>query len=125
MKDALRPMVLLLVVFSASGSGLCYGLSSLFTFSSPPDDVFVTINGTVDGEDLMIWENSYGGGNGADADQDGDSDGRDYLIWQQNYGNGLPLAAHVAVPEPSSLLLIASAVVGGWTRRIRRTRSTV
>jgi hypothetical protein len=63
----------------------------------------------------------------ADFDHDGDVDGRDFLVWQRgnspnplsasdlaawqaNYG-AAPLAAVAAVPEPSSLFLMLSAIV--------------
>ena len=43
-------------------------------------------SGTVDRQDLGIWEQHYGAAQGAgvtigDADEDGDVDGADFLIW--------------------------------------------
>jgi hypothetical protein len=70
-----------------------------------------------------------------DFDFDGDVDGRDFLIWQRggspsplsptdladwqaNYGSGSFVAANVAVPEPSSLLLVAGVGLFFLKRRI-------
>jgi hypothetical protein len=73
----------------------------------------------VDGDDLTEWRNSFGGA-GADADGDGDSDGADFLAWQQNLGTGAVAAAVVAIPEPSSLLLLIVASLGAVLGRRQR-----
>ncbi|QDT71474.1 beta strand repeat-containing protein [Lacipirellula limnantheis] len=69
-----------------------------------------------------------------DFDLDGDVDGADFLKWQRgesttpfsagdledwqaNYGPGMLTATSVAVPEPSSLVLLILATVGGCVRR--------
>jgi endonuclease/exonuclease/phosphatase family metal-dependent hydrolase len=68
-------------------------------------------DGNVDGLDLAEWQAAFGVTANADADSDGDSDGRDFLIWQRQYGqSSLPLVAGsmTTVPEPTSLLLMAS-----------------
>ena len=79
-------------------------------------------DGDVDGSDLSAWSTSFGPGDGADADNDGDSDGADFLAWQRNLGSGvasvttaLPEAG--AVPEPSTLALIALAAISAGLRR--------
>ncbi|MDZ4657669.1 MAG: PQQ-dependent sugar dehydrogenase [Bythopirellula sp.] len=68
-----------------------------------------------------------------DFDEDGDVDGRDFLVWQRgqspepfsssdlatwqtNYGTG-PLAASVAVPEPTSLAMVGLALMAASTLR--------
>lgn len=43
-------------------------------------------SGTVDGNDLALWQTSYSLDGGADADGDGDSDGTDFLAWQRQFG---------------------------------------
>jgi T5SS/PEP-CTERM-associated repeat protein len=82
-------------------------------------------DGDVDGNDLTEWRNDYGKqpnaikGDG-DADGDGDVDGTDFLSWQRGVGSGVPAAPAVgAVPEPSTVVLLAAAMVGmaGPTRR--------
>ncbi len=65
----------------------------------------------VDGDDLVLWQQSFGLDDGADADEDGDSDGRDFLIWQQNLGTDLNPPAVAAVPEPASIGLLVGAVL--------------
>ncbi len=78
-------------------------------------------DGDVDDIDLLIWDAFYGLGNGADTDGDGDSDGTDFLTWQREHtGPGAPVS--VAVPEPTSILLVGLASLGvAWPCRLRRT----
>jgi len=82
-------------------------------------------DGEINGADLLVWSQSYGLDNFADADGDGDSDGADYLAWQRSTGPGA-LAAIVsptAVPEPttSSLVwlvgMVVSRLLGGRSQR--------
>jgi hypothetical protein len=40
----------------------------------------------VDGIDLTMWQNGFGGTAAGDTDGDGDSDGADFLFWQQMLG---------------------------------------
>ena len=72
-------------------------------------------NTVVEGADLPLWQAGFGRASGAgigdgDADFDGDADGNDFLIWQRNLGAGAPATA--AVPEPSSLLLLTTCLLG-------------
>jgi len=66
-------------------------------------------DGDVDGQDLAKWEGDFGG-MGSDADGDGDSDGVDFLLWQQHFASGA--ATSLAVPEPATLLLLISGLLG-------------
>jgi hypothetical protein len=47
-------------------------------------------DGSVDGDDLPIWQNFYGQSSSdplpGDADGNGSVNGRDYLVWQRNFG---------------------------------------
>ena len=77
-------------------------------------------DGSVDGEDLIMWQGAYGLTDAGDADEDGDTDGRDYLTWQRQFGT-LPLSAATAsgaVPEPSSVVMAAFAALV-WVGRRR------
>lgn len=81
-------------------------------------------DGDVDESDLAIWDPNYGLSGTAtkpdgDTDADMDVDGSDFLAWQQEYTGALTtIAAANAVPEPSSLLLLAAAtLIGTATRR--------
>jgi hypothetical protein len=82
--------------------------------AGPPGD----FNGdkVVDGDDLNVWQTSFGTG-GADANDDGITDGADFLIWQRNLGLGVPnlSGALSAVPEPSAMasLLVGSSLLFG------------
>ena len=80
-------------------------------------------DGDVDGFDLVDWEQHYGIDDGADADNDGDSDGADFLIWQRNYTGPGTLAATTVVPEPTSILLIATMLAFPMQSRLLRGMS--
>jgi hypothetical protein len=81
-----------------------------------------------DGNDVFI--NTVAGQAG-DFDFDGDVDGQDFLVWQRNtgvgelaswqnnFGAGALAANNVAVPEPSTLVLLTGMAVAGSCRRSR------
>ncbi len=85
------------------------------------------LDGSVDGEDLAIWQAGYGMNTGAtredgDADGDGDVDGNDFLAWQRQIT--LPSAVAdleaLAVPEPmaawaAAVILLYTSVSRGLT----------
>ncbi|WP_425396399.1 PEP-CTERM sorting domain-containing protein [Aeoliella sp.] len=87
----------------------------------------------VDAADLAIWQENFGiqmGATGAqgDADMDGDVDIDDYYIWLGQVGGApaAPIASVTAgqfvgsaVPEPSTVCLLLSAVAGVWYLRRR------
>ncbi len=75
-------------------------------------------DGSVDGTDLGLWQTAYGSTNGGDANNDSDSDGADFLAWQQGYTGSLPILA--AVPEPASLMLLAMAAACSMAAGRRR-----
>jgi len=89
-----------------------------WNISYDSDEVFVTagalvstlpgdFNGdlVVDGKDFLLWQRDHSVGNLSD--------------WEANYGGGggAPIAANVAVPEPSALLLAISALACCLRRR--------
>jgi hypothetical protein len=87
-------------------------------------------DGDVDGDDLDVFQASYGNGAGADADDDGDTDGRDFMIWQRTFGNDatqstvvafsaedLALLGLITVPEPGTASLLCLSL---WVCIIRR-----
>jgi hypothetical protein len=79
-------------------------------------------DGGVDAFDLLIWQNYFGTGSNCgpkqgDADWDGDNDAFDLLIWQNNF------SAPSAVPEPSTLVLLAAGAVALAFVRRRGRRS--
>ncbi len=83
-------------------------------------------DGDVDDVDLGLWETGYGlTGSAAHGDGDANGDmnvsGADYLVWQSQFtGSISPLATASAVPEPASLVLLASCVLCWSTRSARR-----
>ena len=78
------------------------------------------IDDDVDGQDLLIWESSYGSGAGGDTDSDADSDGADFLTWQHEHTGVSSLAASVSIPEPTTALLLLLGLAGLAARRIRQ-----
>ena len=92
--------------------------SSFVIDYTPPGD----FNGddAIDGADLQIWENSYGGTTtNGNTDDDNDVDGTDYLTIQRNF-QPAPLTAIVqTIPEPSSLVLATAFLflLNGRNRR--------
>jgi hypothetical protein len=83
-------------------------------------------DGTVNAPDLGMWRTAYRASATADANGDGAADGRDFLIWQRNLGATGAIAATGAVPEPASVVLIATAGIvgalrGRMTRRLGRS----
>lgn len=79
-------------------------------------------DGSVNGDDLAIWQGAYGSTIAGDANGDGATDGRDFLAWQRQVG-GAQLSATsaiAAVPEPGMIALVSMAglaLVG--SRRLR------
>ncbi|MGI9430398.1 MAG: peptidylprolyl isomerase [Bythopirellula sp.] len=79
------------------------------------------LDGLVDDEDLAILNANFGTESGAlvddgDADMDGDVDGDDFLAWQGNVGT-VPGLSATSIPEPSTLLLVASGLIAIFCRR--------
>lgn len=91
---------------------------------SRPIDGDYNNDGTVDGLDLTLWSEFFGqaGENlASDGDEDGDVDGNDFLIWQRNFGNGTATPAVAAVPEPTGIVLLATAIGALAYRRRAQT----
>ena len=70
-------------------------------------------DGDVDPTDLAIWDGAYDLNQLGDADGDNDSDGNDFLLWQRQLGSAPALAAADPVPEPSTAVLTALAIMAG------------
>jgi len=64
----------------------------------------------VDSADFLAWRRSFAENDGADADGDLDSDGADFLAWQREFGLASSGGLTIAVPEPSSAIIAASAL---------------
>jgi hypothetical protein len=84
-------------------------------------------DGDVDGADFVAWQTNFPKESGAtltqgDADADGDVDGADFVVWQTNFpfpsGSG-----PTPVPEPGSLLIIATGIGLGTLALRRRNRA--
>ncbi len=81
-----------------------------------PDNADFNGDLSVDGADLLVWQQHLDGPAGAtladgDANDDGVVDGNDLAVWQAQYGTVVtPPAA--GVPEPSGLAIFAALVIG-------------
>ncbi len=77
----------------------------------------------VSGDDLDIWEETFGDvvvadpSENSDVDEDGDSDGIDFLAWQRHVGISASLPVAVAVPEPGAAWLMLWGIGLGWRGR--------
>ena len=71
-------------------------------------------DGTVDGQDLVIWQNTFGVNNSGDANRDGQTDGADFLQWQREFEGNFQtielIASAISVPEPATVLLLCSSI---------------
>ena len=70
-------------------------------FESQPLPGDFDLDGDADGDDLAIWDASYGVNGDADADGDGQSSGTDFLIWQL-------MSSQPAATPLSSAIVVAS-----------------
>ena len=80
------------------------------------------LDGVVDGADLLNWQEGYGTMQDAyfmwgDADRDGDVDGSDYLTWQRSITAETIAASSIAVPEPSTVVLLLFSMTALLFRR--------
>jgi hypothetical protein len=89
-------------------------------------------DGIVNGDDLVVWQESLGADAEADANDTEDTDGSDFLIWQRQQGSvaGLAGPLAIAVPEPACdqlAIAFAVAIAGRSARKHLRkiSRKTV
>ncbi len=75
------------------------------------------LNGTVDGDDLAIWQTAFGATRAGDANADGVTDGADFLIWQHEYVNAASMPSSVSIPEPTGIPLTIFAMAPFVRRR--------
>jgi hypothetical protein len=105
--------------FSVTGTHLMdnYTLTSLIGGGTGGVTGDFNNNGTVDAADYVLWRN---GGELQNDPTPGNQAG-DFDIWKANFGRtaagGAGLGAAAAVPEPSTLALVALALVAGLLRR--------
>ena len=104
--------ILSLTADPAVGGGLVLDAVSIAQPLEAVDDILLdyNLNGSLDGEDLSVWQSTYGSSTDlrADGDADGRITGNDFLVWQRNQsssGSSLsPLTA--PVPEPATYVMV-------------------
>jgi hypothetical protein len=81
-------------------------------------------DGIIDAGDYTVWRDSFGRtgtGLAADGNNNGQVDVDDYSIWKNNFGahagSGSGPDAGLAVPEPTTLMML---MVGIWTKCCRK-----
>ena len=88
-------------------------------------------NGSVNALDYTVWRQSFGSTTSlnADGNLNGVIDAADYAIWRNNFGQSLPgagsgssLQVGSAVPEPTSAILLVSALAFPLIGRVRARR---
>jgi hypothetical protein len=103
----------------ASGVGLCAsdnGTNVVSVFKALYADT--NLDGTVNNTDYVTMMGNYGTASGAswadgDTDFDGDIDGADFLTWQRQFGRSInSIMAAQAIPEPASIGLVLSGLIG-------------
>lgn len=73
-------------------------------------------SGSVDADDLPVWESAFAATGDADANGDGVSDGHDFLLWQRQYGmSDFPAA------DGNGDDTVATADPALWTENFGRT----
>ena len=86
-------------------------------------------DGTVDAADYTKWRDTLGQtvpkGTLADGDYSGVIDQGDFDVWKENFGHvtgGGSGAVGLATPEPASIAVAVTAVLGGLLVQRRRRR---
>jgi autotransporter-associated beta strand protein len=77
-------------------------------------------NGNVDAADYVLWRKSLaqlGPPLAADGNNNGLIDPADFTIWRNNYGTSAAGSGAAAIPEPTTLALVAIALCFAATRR--------
>ena len=79
-------------------------------------------DGSINGSDFLTWQRGFPAASGAtlsdgDANGDGQVDESDLAAWQIRYGEQAAASSLAAVPEPSSLLLLAAMTAVGCLPR--------
>ncbi|WP_428305171.1 cellulase family glycosylhydrolase [Lacipirellula sp.] len=77
------------------------------------------LDGHVDGDDLALWRTQFGQtapNLAADGDANGRVDGADFLLWQR-YAVAATTSTQTAVPEPSTCILLAFALLSAASLR--------
>lgn len=88
------------------------------------------MDGDVDGDDLLAWQDGFGITSGAtksegDGNGDGKVDGADLALWESQYSTApaSPITAVSAVPEPTSVWILGCGLLAHLASAARRRSS--
>jgi hypothetical protein len=92
----------------------------------PPTTADFDGDADVDGEDFLIWQRGVGltgqtDNSNGDADGNGTVEGADLNLWTDQFGSGVAVGPAGAVPEPTSLALLAAGAAALTAYRRRKS----
>ena len=108
-----------MLLSSQQSVAVIYEASEVSAVVALPGDA--NLDGTVDGQDFVIWNtNKFSGGKSwetGDFNGDGTVDGQDFVVWNSNKFTSVDEI--VAVPEPIGWSVGLLLVLGSFRRRVR------
>jgi hypothetical protein len=106
-------------IYFGGDDGATFKDFSVVVGGGPIDDADFNDDGSVDGQDFLIWQRGLGVGSNnetGDANGSGTVDAADLAIWKSRFG-GAATATAFSIPEPSMATLLATLLLSGTALR--------